>query len=85
MFRTLIAVFAVLLLGVTAAAAQSCPEFIQKRQALMKKSGEAAKIGTEMVKGEKVQIYRWRRCKASRTKTGHRQKYTRVKVTKIVA
>ncbi|MGN6747416.1 MAG: c-type cytochrome [Xanthobacteraceae bacterium] len=53
MFRTVIAVFAVLLLGVTAAAAQSCPEFIQKRQTLMKKSGEQAKIGTEMVKGEK--------------------------------
>jgi cytochrome c556 len=53
MFRTVIAVFAVLLLGVTAAAAQSCPEFIQKRQTLMKKSGEQAKLGTEMVKGEK--------------------------------
>jgi cytochrome c556 len=48
-----IAVFAVLLLGMTAAAAQSCPEFIQKRQTLMKKSGDQAKIGTEMVKGEK--------------------------------
>ena len=53
MFRTVIAVSAVLLLGVTAAAAQSCPEFIQKRQTLMKKSGEEAKIGTAMIKGEK--------------------------------
>lgn len=53
MFRTVIAVFAVLLLGVTAAAAQSCPEFIQKRQTLMKKSGEEAKIGTAMIKGER--------------------------------
>jgi cytochrome c556 len=53
MFRNLIVAFAVLLLGVTAAAAQSCPEFIQKRQTLMKKSGEEAKIGTAMIKGER--------------------------------
>ena len=52
MFHKLIVAFAVLLLGVTSAAAQSCPEFIQKRQTLMKKSGEAAKIGTAMIKGE---------------------------------
>jgi cytochrome c556 len=53
MFHKLIVAFAVLLLGVTAAAAQSCPEFIKKRQTLMKKSGEEAKIGTAMVKGER--------------------------------
>ena len=53
MFRNLTAVVAVLLLGVTAAAAQSGPEFIQKRQTLMKKSGEEAKIGTAMIKGER--------------------------------
>jgi len=52
MFHKLIVAFAVLLLGVTSAAAQSCPEFIQKRQTLMKKSGEEAKIGTAMIKGE---------------------------------
>ena len=52
MFGKLIVVFAVLLLGVTAATAQSCPDFIQKRQTLMKKSGEEAKIGTAMIKGE---------------------------------
>src|SRR3974390_3453953 len=52
MFGKLIVVFAVLLLGVTAAAAQNCPEFIQKRQTLMKKSGDKAKIGTAMIKGE---------------------------------
>ena len=64
MFRKLIVAFAVILLGVTAAAiassyygkaiaaAQSCPEFIKKRQTLMKKSGEEAKIGTAMIKGE---------------------------------
>ena len=53
MFRKLIIAFAAILLGVTAAAAQSCPEFIEKRQTLMKKSGAEAKIGTEMVKGER--------------------------------
>jgi cytochrome c556 len=68
MFRKLIVAFAVILLGVTVtaaaaaiassyygkaiAAAQSCPEFIKKRQTLMKKSGEEAKIGTAMIKGE---------------------------------
>jgi cytochrome c556 len=52
MFRNLVVAFAVLLLGVTAAAAQSCPEFIQKRQTLMKKSGEEAKVGTAMIRGE---------------------------------
>jgi cytochrome c556 len=53
MFRKLIVAFAALLLGVTAAGAQRCPEFIQKRQTLMKKSGEEAKIGTAMIKGER--------------------------------
>jgi cytochrome c556 len=53
MFRKLLVVFAVLMLGVTAAAAQSCQDIIDKRQGLMKKSGAAAKIGTEMIKGEK--------------------------------
>lgn len=53
MLHKLMIALAALLLGATAAAAQSCPEFIQKRQTLMKKSGEEAKIGTEMIKGEK--------------------------------
>jgi cytochrome c556 len=53
MFRKLLVVFAVLIFGVTAAAAQSCQDIIDKRQALMKKSGAAAKIGTEMIKGER--------------------------------
>jgi cytochrome c556 len=53
MVRKLIIAFAAILLGVTAAAAQSCPEFIEKRQTLMKKSGAEAKIGTEMIKGER--------------------------------
>ena len=53
MYRKLIVAFAVLLLGVTTAAAQSRPEFIKKRQTLMKKSGAEAKIGTQMIKGER--------------------------------
>ena len=53
MFRKLLVVFAVLMFGVTAAAAQSCQDIIDKRQTLMKKSGAAAKIGTEMIKGER--------------------------------
>jgi cytochrome c556 len=53
MFRKLLVVFAVVMLGVTAAAAQSCQDIIDKRQSLMKKSGAAAKIGTEMIKGER--------------------------------
>src|SRR5260370_37517936 len=53
MFRKLLVVFAVLTLGVTAAAAQSCQDVIDKRQTLMKKSGAEAKIGSEMIKGER--------------------------------
>lgn len=50
---------------------------------------EGAKVLAEVIdplaKGPKVHIYRLRRRKASRRKTGHRQKYVRVRVTKIVA
>ena len=53
MFRRPLVVFAVLLLSVTAAAAQSCEDVIDKRQTLMKKSGAEAKIGTAMIKGER--------------------------------
>jgi len=53
MFRKLLVVFAVLMLGVTAASAQSCQDIIDKRQTLMKKSGAEAKIGSAMIKGER--------------------------------
>lgn len=53
MFSKLFVAFAVLVLCVTAAAAQSCQDIIDKRQALMKKSGAAAKTGSEMIKGER--------------------------------
>ena len=36
-------------------------------------------------KGKKVEVLHWRRRKASRTHTGHRQRYTRVTITTIVA
>lgn len=57
----------------------------------------AVKVGTPLVegasvtaqivdaehKGPKVHSHKWRRRKSSRTKTGHRQKYVQVRVTKI--
>jgi len=50
---------------------------------------EGAKVVAEVVepevKGPKVHIYRWRRRKDSRRKTGHRQKYVQVRVARIVA
>ncbi|HZC56808.1 MAG TPA: cytochrome c [Xanthobacteraceae bacterium] len=52
MYRKMLVVLAILLFGVTAAAAQSCQDIIDKRQAFMKHSAEMAKIGSSMVKGE---------------------------------
>lgn len=50
---------------------------------------EGAKVVAEIVdaeaKGEKVFIFKFRRRKHSKRRTGHRQKYIQVKVTKIVA
>jgi large subunit ribosomal protein L21 len=68
------------------------------RVLLVNKDGEV-KVGTPLVdgakvlaevtdaefKGPKVHIYRWRRRKSSHTKIGHRQKYTQIRITKIVA
>jgi cytochrome c556 len=52
MFRTMLVVLAVLLFGVTAAAAQSCQDIIDKRQAFMKRSADMAKAGSAMIKGD---------------------------------
>ena len=52
MIRKLLVVFAILSLGVTAAAAQSCQDVIDKRQALMKKSAAVGKDGSAMIKGD---------------------------------
>lgn len=50
---------------------------------------EGAKVVAEILnpehKGEKVFIFKFRRRKHSKRRTGHRQKYVQVKVTKIVA
>ncbi len=51
---------------------------------LVKGAKVLAEVLDEKAKGPKVYIYRLRRRKASRTKTGHRQKYLRVRVTKVV-
>ncbi len=66
---------------------------------LLVADGDDVKIGTPLVdgakveaevlnpelKGKKVQSFKLRRRKASRRKTGHRQRYVEVKVTKISA
>ena len=44
-----------------------------------------AEILQDEFKGEKVHIYKFRPKKHSRRKTGHRQKYIQVRITKIVA
>lgn len=47
-----------------------------------------AKVISEVqghVKGEKIVIMKFRRKKDSRTKRGHRQKYTRVKIKEVVS
>jgi len=50
---------------------------------------EGAKVTAEILdaqaKGPKLHHYHWRRRKASRRKTGHRQKYIQVRITNIVA
>lgn len=38
-----------------------------------------------MTKGPKVIAFKYKKCKNYRRTVGHRQKYTRVKITKIVA
>jgi len=72
---------------------------VEFNRVLLVSGDEEIKVGTPLVdgakvvariveseaKGPKVHIYRLRRRKASRRKTGHRQKYLRVQVTKIVA
>ena len=50
--RTLFLSCALLLLGLHAAAAQSCQDVIDKRQTLMKKSSDMARIGSAMIRGD---------------------------------
>ncbi|MFT3684279.1 MAG: 50S ribosomal protein L21 [Phycisphaerales bacterium] len=42
-----------------------------------------AEVIEGLVKGEKIYIQKWRRRKAFDKKTGHRQTYTKVKITAI--
>ncbi len=66
---------------------------------LLVADGDDVKVGTPLVdgakveaevlnpelKGKKVQSFKLRRRKASRRKTGHRQRYVEVKISKISA
>jgi large subunit ribosomal protein L21 len=67
-------------------------------QVLMLGSGDAAKIGTPMIagakvdgvvkahgRGKKVVIFKFRRRKNYRRKNGHRQPFTEVEITRISA
>jgi large subunit ribosomal protein L21 len=42
-----------------------------------------AEILDRMVKGEKIDVVKFKRRKGYRRKTGHRQRYVKVKITKI--
>ena len=52
---------------------------------LVSQAKVVGEILNEELKGQKVYIYKFRRRKHSRRKTGHRQKYIQVRITKIVA
>lgn len=52
---------------------------------LVEKAKVEADILDPRLKGKKVYIYHLRRRKASRRRTGHRQKFLQVRITKIVA
>lgn len=67
-------------------------------EVLLVGGGEETLVGTPLVtdakvvgevrgevKGKKVEILNWRRRKSSRTHRGHRQRFTRVAITKILA
>lgn len=52
---------------------------------LVEGASVTAEILNEEVKGPKVHTYKWRRRKSSKKKTGHRQKYIRVRIASIKA
>jgi len=52
---------------------------------LVEKAKVVAEIVSPLAKGPKLHVYRLRRRKASRRKTGHRQKYVTVRISRIVA
>jgi len=52
MFRRLLIVAGLMMLGATVVVAQSCPDTINTRQGLMKKSGAAGKTAAAIIKGQ---------------------------------
>ena len=52
---------------------------------LVAKARVVAEVLDAEVKGTKIYVHHWRRRKASRRKAGHRQKYVKVRISKIVA
>ena len=44
-----------------------------------------AEVVTPLVKGKKVRVFKYKRRKGYHRNMGHRQKYTEVRITKIVA
>ena len=52
---------------------------------LVKNAKVTAEIVDAEAKGQKIHSYYWRRRKASKRKTGHRQKYISVRISKITA
>ena len=54
-------------------------------QPLVAGASVSAEVIAPLVKGEKVHIFKDRRRKGYRRKTGHRQSYTKVKITSINA
>ena len=52
---------------------------------LVEGANVVAEILDPALKGQKIHIYKLRRRKASRRKTGHRQKYVQVRIKKIKA
>ena len=44
-----------------------------------------AEVVTPLVKGKKIRVFKYKRRKGYHRNMGHRQKYTEVRITKIVA
>jgi large subunit ribosomal protein L21 len=71
---------------------------IEMNEVLMVGGAEGARIGSPVlngasvqaevlgdVKGDKIIVFRYRNKKRYRRRTGHRQKYTEIKISKIIA
>jgi large subunit ribosomal protein L21 len=71
---------------------------IELGEVLLVGDGESVKVGSPLLsgalvraevlgekKGEKIVIFRYRNKKRYRRRTGHRQRYTQIKISEIVA